>query len=84
MGLANCLSALKSGVTMFDTSFGGLGGCPFIKGAKGNIPTEDTVYMMHQMGIETGVNIASVSAIAREYQTFFGEALPGKIYQLAL
>mgnify|MGYP002713091200 CR=1 FL=1 len=82
MGLANCLSAMKSGITQFDTSFGGLGGCPFIKGAKGNIPTEDTVYMMHEMGIETGVDIASVSAVAREYEVFFGEELPGKIYQL--
>jgi hydroxymethylglutaryl-CoA lyase len=82
MGLANCLAALKSGVTQFDTSFGGLGGCPFIQGAKGNIPTEDTVFMMHEMGIETGIDIGKVSAIAKEYEQFFGEKLPGKIYQL--
>lgn len=82
MGMANCLAALKSGITMFDTSFGGLGGCPFIKGAKGNIPTEDTVNMMHEMGIETGVDVGKVSAVAREYEAFFGEELPGKIYQL--
>lgn len=82
MGLANCLAALKSGVAMFDTSFGGLGGCPFIKGAKGNIATEDTVNMMHEMGINTGVDISKVSKVAREYEQFFGEALPGKIYQL--
>jgi len=82
MGLANCFAALKSGVTMFDTSFGGLGGCPFIKGAKGNIATEDTVNMIHEMGIQTGVDIGKLSAVAREYEAFFGEELPGKIYQL--
>ncbi|WP_420630146.1 hydroxymethylglutaryl-CoA lyase [Candidatus Leptofilum sp.] len=82
MGLANCLSALKSGVRLFDTSFGGLGGCPFIKGAKGNIPTEDTVNMMHEMGVETAVNIPKLAAISREFEAFFGEELPGKIYQL--
>ena len=83
MGLANCLSALKSGVSMFDTSFGGLGGCPFIKGAKGNIATEDTINMMHEMGVATGINLSEVSALAREYEAFFGEELPGKIYRLA-
>ena len=82
MGLANCLAALKSGVTMFDASFGGLGGCPFIKGAKGNIATEDTAFMMHEMGVETAVSIKKVSAVAREFEAFFDEELPGKIYQL--
>jgi hydroxymethylglutaryl-CoA lyase len=82
MGLANCLAALKSGITLFDSSFGGLGGCPFIVGAKGNIPTEDTAYMLHEMGIETGVDLGQLTAVSRQYETFFGEELPGKIYQL--
>ena len=82
MGLANCYAALRCGVTHFDTSFGGLGGCPFIEGAKGNIPTEDTLYMMNEMGIDTAVDIGRVSAVAQRYETFFGEELPGKIYQL--
>lgn len=82
MGLANCYAALKRGVNRFDTSFGGLGGCPFIEGAKGNIPTEDTLNMMQEMNIETSVDIAQVSAVAKTYETFFGEELPGKIYQL--
>ena len=82
MGLANCLSALKSGITMFDSSFGGLGGCPFIKGAKGNIATEDTIHMMHEMGIETGVDVKKVAAISRDLEQFFGKELPSKIYQL--
>ena len=82
MGIANCYAALRSGVNQFDTSFGGLGGCPFIKGAKGNIPTEDTLYMMNEMGIDAGIDIGRVSAVAKRYEAFFGEELPGKIYQL--
>ncbi|MCL4868600.1 MAG: hydroxymethylglutaryl-CoA lyase [Anaerolineae bacterium] len=82
MGLANGLSALKSGITHFDTSFGGLGGCPFIAGAKGNIPTEDTAYMLHQMGIGTGVDIKGVAAASRQIAAFLEQELPGKIYQL--
>ncbi len=82
MGLANCLASLKSGIKMFDSSFGGLGGCPFIKGAKGNIPTEDSIFMMHEMGIETDVDVTAVSAISQELEQFFGKELPGKIYQL--
>lgn len=82
MGVANCYAALANGVTLFDTSFGGMGGCPFIKGAKGNIPTEDTAYMLHEMGVETAVDIPRLSAISREMETFFGAPLPGKIYAL--
>lgn len=82
MGLANVLAALKNGAAHFDASFGGLGGCPFIPGAKGNIPTEDTAHMLHEMGIQTGVNIAKVAAVARTYETFFGKELPGKLYSL--
>ena len=82
MGLANCFAALQQGVTRFDSSFGGLGGCPFIVGAKGNIPTEDTAYMLHEMGVETGLDLAGLTAVSKQYETFFGEPLPGKIYQL--
>ena len=82
MGLANCLSALKSGVTMFDTSFGGLGGCPFIEGAKGNIATEDTLFMMREMGIQTDIDITAVAHISHDLEKLFGKELPGKIYQL--
>lgn len=81
-GLANLLSALKSGVTMFDTSFGGLGGCPFIRSAKGNVPTEDTANMLHEMGIRTGVEIAQVAALSREMEAFLGKELPAKMHKL--
>lgn len=84
MGLANCYAALESGVNQFDTSFGGLGGCPFIAGAKGNIPTEDTLNMLSEMNINTHIDIAQVSAVAKMYESFFDEELPGKLYQLVL
>jgi hydroxymethylglutaryl-CoA lyase len=82
MGLANVLSGANSGISHFDTAFGGLGGCPFIDGASGNIATEDTVYMLEEMGIETGVNLGKVSRISREYEEKLGRALPGKLHQL--
>ena len=83
MGSANVLAALLSGVTCFDTSFGGLGGCPFIDGATGNIATEDTVYMLEQMGIQTGIDVRKVSSIAQFYAQHLGEkSLSGKIYPL--
>jgi Isopropylmalate/homocitrate/citramalate synthases len=55
--LANTLAALELGVWQFDTSVAGLGGCPYAKGATGNVATEDVVYMLHGMGIETGINL---------------------------
>jgi hydroxymethylglutaryl-CoA lyase len=55
--LSNTLASLELGVWQFDTSVGGLGGCPFAKGATGNVATEDVVYMLHGMGIETGIDL---------------------------
>ena len=82
LGLANLLAALKSGITHFDTSFGGLGGCPFIQTAKGNIATEDTAHMLHEMGIQTGLNIAHIAALSREIETYLGKPLPAKMHHL--
>ncbi|WP_198008220.1 hydroxymethylglutaryl-CoA lyase [Bacillus sp. SG-1] len=62
MALANILASLQAGVDRFDTSAGGLGGCPFAPGASGNAATEDVVFMLHQMGIETGVDLDSLTA----------------------
>jgi hydroxymethylglutaryl-CoA lyase len=81
-GLANLLAALESGITAFDTSFGGLGGCPFIRTAKGNIATEDTAYMLHEMGLQTGVDVAKVGALSREMEAFLGKELPAKMHKL--
>lgn len=57
LALANIFAALQAGITRFDTSAGGLGGCPFAPGATGNVATEDVVYMLHRMGIDTGVDL---------------------------
>ena len=63
--LANTLAALTCGVQIFDTSAGGLGGCPFAPGATGNCATEDLVYMLHGMGIETGIDLTKLRAASR-------------------
>jgi hydroxymethylglutaryl-CoA lyase len=63
--LANVLTALQQGVSIFDSSAGGLGGCPFAPGASGNLATEDLLYMLHGMGIDTGVDLAGVVAAAQ-------------------
>lgn len=57
MGLSNILASMQAGITSFDTSLGGLGGCPFAPGATGNVCTEDVVHMLHNMGIETGLSL---------------------------
>jgi hydroxymethylglutaryl-CoA lyase len=57
MGLAGVSAALQAGVAKFDSSLAGLGGCPYIKGATGNVATEDMVFMLNNMGIETGVDL---------------------------
>ena len=82
MGLANVVAGLRQGVTRFDTSLGGMGGCPFIVGATGNIPTDDTAYMLAQMGIETGVDHRAVSRLARRMETFLNRRFDGKLHAL--
>jgi hydroxymethylglutaryl-CoA lyase len=57
LGLANALAAYETGIRFFDSSVGGLGGCPFAPGASGNVATEDIVFMFNEMGVETGVDI---------------------------
>ncbi|MDD9998564.1 MAG: hydroxymethylglutaryl-CoA lyase [Rhodospirillaceae bacterium] len=60
MGLANVYAALQAGIRWFDSSIGGLGGCPFAPGASGNVATEDVVMMLHQMGFETGIDLSKL------------------------
>ncbi len=79
MGLANLVSGLQAGVTHFDTSVGGLGGCPFIPKAAGNIPTEDAVYMLNEMEIETGIEPQTLCEIMRRLEQLLDRALPGRI-----
>lgn len=83
-GYANLIAAIEAGVYQFDTAFGGLGGCPFIKGATGNIATEDTVHMLHQMGYETNIDINKVAVVSKEMETILGESLPGLMYKIVI
>jgi len=81
-GYANLFAALNAGVRIFDTAFGGLGGCPFIKSATGNIASEDTVHMLHQMGYETGINLEKLTSISKRMSEDLGHKLPGHMYTL--
>jgi hydroxymethylglutaryl-CoA lyase len=81
-GYANVCAAIESGIKQFDTAFGGLGGCPFIKGATGNIATEDTVHMLHQMGYTTNIDMRKVAAVSMDMQNILQAPLPGLMYRL--
>jgi hydroxymethylglutaryl-CoA lyase len=74
-GLANVLAALEAGVQSFESSFGELGGCPVPAGATGNIATEDLVSMLHEMGIETGIDLGALIAASRTAQEVLGRPL---------
>lgn len=79
MGLANVLAALRVGITRFDASLGGLGGCPFAPGATGNICTEDLVHMLQAMGLETGVDLNRLLLIAADLANLIGHDIPGQV-----
>jgi hydroxymethylglutaryl-CoA lyase len=76
--LANVLAALGAGVTTVDAACGGLGGCPYAPGASGNLATEDLLYMLHGMGVETGVDLDAVAATSRWLAGVIGRTLPGR------
>jgi hydroxymethylglutaryl-CoA lyase len=82
--LANALVGLQMGVTTFDASIGGLGGCPYAPGAAGNLATEDIVYMLHGMGVETGINLDRLVEAGMVAQELMGRKLAGKFLQAAL
>jgi hydroxymethylglutaryl-CoA lyase len=82
--LANVLVGLEAGLTTFDASIGGLGGCPYAPGASGNLATEDLVYMLHGMGYETGVDWGRLIAAGGLAQRLVGRRLPGKALQAEL
>ena len=81
-GLANVVEALCQGVTHFDTAFGGMGGCPFIEGATGNVPTEDTAVLLDGLGVRTGVDAAAVAAVTRRLEARLGHSFSGRTYAL--
>ena len=78
--LANVYAALGCGISIFDSSSGGLGGCPYAPGATGNLGTEDLLYLLASMGIETGVDLARVRAASRFIARELGHALTSKAY----
>lgn len=83
LGLVNAAAGLRCGVAFFDTALGGMGGCPFVPGAAGNIATEDTVHLMEAMGAATGVDWRAVASCTRRLSAFLGRDLPGKLYRMA-
>ncbi|NTX62594.1 hydroxymethylglutaryl-CoA lyase [Myxococcus sp. CA051A] len=82
--LANSLVGLSAGVTTFDASIGGLGGCPYAPGAAGNLATEDAVFMFHGMGVDTGINLDRLVEAGEIAQELIGRKLAGKYLQAAL
>jgi hydroxymethylglutaryl-CoA lyase len=82
--LANVLAALAEGIATFDASAGGLGGCPYAPGATGNLATEDLIYMLDGLGIESGVDLEAVVAASRFIEPLVGHPLPSRYYRAAV
>ena len=79
VGLACVMAGLELGVREYESSIGGLGGCPFAPGATGNICTEDLVYLLHECGYETGIDLEKLSAVARRLEEIMARPLPGQV-----
>ena len=84
MGLANVLAALEAGIDRIDASVGGLGGSPYAAGATGNIPTEDLVHMLHEMGIETGIDLEALIDCAQLLEGVLEHELPGQVMKVGI
>lgn len=82
--LANVLAGLEAGVHIFDSSIGGLGGCPYAPGAAGNLATEDLVYLLHKMGVSTGVDLDKLIEAGALAQEMLNKKLPGRYLQACL
>ncbi len=82
--LSNVLTGLSAGIRTFDAAVAGLGGCPYAPGASGNLATEDLVYMLDGMGIETGVDLPGLIAAGEVAERVVGRKLPGKVHQAGL
>ncbi len=79
MALANVCASLDMGISTFDASVAGLGGCPYAKGATGNVATEDVVYLMHGLGIATGIDLAKLRAAGRAISASLGRATSSRV-----
>jgi len=84
LGMANTYAAWEAGARCFETSFAGLGGCPFTKVAAGNVATEDLVHGLHREGLRPDVNLASLVGIAQAVARFFGREMPGRVQQAGI
>jgi hydroxymethylglutaryl-CoA lyase len=82
LGLANMLAAYEEGVNIFDVSAGGLGGCPFVKGASGNVAAEDAVNLFEQIGVATGIDLKALCKVVDRYEEILGRRLPGRMNQV--
>jgi len=82
LGLVNVMAAMECGIREFDCSLAGMGGCPFVAGAAGNIATEDTAYLMKTLNIETGIDIQKLGACSMKLEIFFEKRFPGKVCRL--
>lgn len=81
LGLANATTALQAGIRIFDSSVGGLGGCPFAPGAAGNLATEDLVFLAYKVGLGTGVDFARLWEVVHELEKVIGRPIGGRIRQ---
>jgi hydroxymethylglutaryl-CoA lyase len=81
LGMANIFAARRAGVTTFETSFGGLGVCPFTRVAAGNVATEDLVHTLQREGLRRDLDLDGLIAVARDVSAHFGRALPGRVHQ---
>jgi hydroxymethylglutaryl-CoA lyase len=82
--LANVLAALDLGISTFDSSAGGLGGCPYAPGATGNLATEDLIYMLDGLGVRTGVDLNAIIAASQFIEPRIGHPLPSRYYRATL
>ena len=79
VGLANVMTGLNLGISDYESCFGGMGGCPFAPNATGNICSEDLIYLLHEMGIETGIDLDQLINIAKKVESLVGHILPGQV-----
>jgi hydroxymethylglutaryl-CoA lyase len=82
LGLANMMAGYEASVKIFDTAAGGLGGCPFVAGASGNVPTEDAVNLFQQIGVNTSIDLDALCKVVDQYEELFGRSLPGRMNRI--
>jgi len=84
LGLANCYAAMQVGVTYFESSIAGLGGCPFTKVAAGNVCTEDFVHSLRRSGLRTDIDLPKLIELAKEFGSFFKREMPGLVHKAGI